>query len=121
MRRGWGVRGWAGTHAVGGGVGSDRDQPACVGSNPTTHCVGTRPSPNPLPLTLVLLAAVAPPALARDALALLRRGDRAERASRYAGVKQIWACCPGAARHGPDYRGSVRIWRDGPRRTRLAC
>src|SRR5436853_7769480 len=54
-------------------------------------------------LSLALLAAVASPALARDAVALLRRGDRAERASRYAGVKQIWACCPGAGRPGPDY------------------
>jgi len=65
------------------------------------------------------MALGAAPALARDAVTLLRQGERAERTSRYTGVKQIWACCSGAARQDPDYRRSVRIWHDGPGRTRL--
>src|SRR5262249_52384379 len=72
-----------------------------------------------LTFSLALLAFAVSPALAHDVVALLRRGDRAERASRYSGVKQIWACCSGPAGKSSDYRRSVRIWHDGPGRTRL--
>jgi outer membrane lipoprotein-sorting protein len=52
-------------------------------------------------------------------VALLHRGERAERTTRYTGVKLIWACGSGDSRHHSDYHRSARIWHDGPGRTRL--
>jgi len=78
------------------------------------------PTPNtPFALALALLVLLASPAAAMNAVALLRRGERAERTSQYTGVKLIWACCSSHAQRRPDYQRSARIWHDGPGRTRL--
>lgn len=70
-------------------------------------------------VALVLLVLAAVPATARDAVGLLRRGERAERTVRYTGVKLIWAARCNPSREQPDYQRSARIWHDGPGRTRL--
>src|SRR5947209_1465841 len=76
------------------------------------------PTPyTPTFLVLALLVLLVPPAGANNAVALLRRGVRAERTACYSGVKLIWAHCPGDAQHPPDYQRSARIWHDGPGRT----
>jgi len=83
---------------------------------PNTH----HRTPNTMPLlALALCVLIASPAAANDAVALLRRGERAERTARYTGVKLIWACSSGDSHHHSDYQRSARIWHDGPGRTRL--
>jgi hypothetical protein len=77
-------------------------------------------TPNTVPLlALALGVLVASPATANDGVALLRRGERAERSTRYTGIKLIWACSSGDSHHHSDYQRSARIWHDGPGRTRL--
>jgi outer membrane lipoprotein-sorting protein len=70
-------------------------------------------------LGIALVATLASPAAAADTVALFRRGEQAERAARYSGVKLIWACGPGQTEKHADYQRSARIWHDGPGRTRL--
>jgi negative regulator of sigma E activity len=77
------------------------------------------PTSHALCLALALLNLLASPAVAADAVALLRRGEQAERSTRYSGVKLIWACGSEEAEKRPDYQRSSRIWHDGPGRTRL--
>src|SRR5262249_22413738 len=51
------------------------------------------------------------------AIALLQRGERAERRAIYSGLKVIRASC--SARSGGEYLRKARIWHGGWRQTRL--